>query len=99
MKLRGAAIAAALSLLPFAASALTVDPSSTITSGNTYDIGNGPFFWGASFDGGDSAGMVSFRFENSNPGAVDVSGDVLGTVLQFTGAFEYLKAAWKYGDK
>ncbi len=77
---------------------MTVDPASTLKHGKSYDIGNGPFHWGATFEDGDGAGSVWFRFENSNPGAVDALGNAEGTVLQFSGAFDYLDAAWRSGE-
>ena len=98
--LKKTAVAAAVSvaLLPAAASAVTVDSSSTIfDSGPSLDILGGPYFFGATFTNVDGAGMFTFDFFNSSATQTTV-GVTIGTVLQSTAAFTGgLTAAWLAG--
>ncbi len=64
MKLKTLAIAAALAVAPFAANAFSVNPTSNIADGGTYDIANAPYYWDASFTQADGSGSVSFTFTN-----------------------------------
>jgi len=65
MKLNSIVLAAALAIAPFAANAFSVNPTSNIAAGGTYDIVDGPFYWDASFTQADASGSVSFTFTNS----------------------------------
>ena len=64
MKLKTLAIAAALAVAPFAANAFSVNPTSNIAAGGTYDIKDAPYYWDATFTGADASGSVSFTFNN-----------------------------------
>lgn len=71
--LRSTVIAAAMALAPLAASAATLNPSNTLVDGGTYDIQNNPYYFGASFTSGDTAGSYSFNFFNNSTTANAVS--------------------------
>jgi len=65
MKTKTLALAAAIAMAPFAANAFSVNPTSNISNGGTYEIENGPFYWDATFTGADGSGSVSFSFTNT----------------------------------
>jgi hypothetical protein len=70
-----------IAMLPAAASAVTLDTTNNIGDGGNYDIFGGPYFFGASFDGTDGAGVFAFNFFNGS--ATDKTvGVTIGTVLQ-----------------
>lgn len=91
-----AAFAASLAL-PISASAITVDEASNLTRGGTYDLADGPFFWGATFLDDDSNGSAWFNFDNSGSATLDAWAS--GTILQVTGAFDFLWASWRDGER
>ena len=66
MKLTTLALAATIAAAPFAANAFSVNPTSNVANGGSYDIGNGPYYWDASFNGNDGSGSVSFTFTNNS---------------------------------
>lgn len=96
------ALAAVVALLPAVSTASTLlpsgapSPNNTIADGGTYDIKAGPYFWDATFNGGDAAGSVSFTFTNAALSSA-TAGVTQGTVLQFTGSFDGVTVAWANG--
>lgn len=90
------AVAAALALSPAGASAISLDPANNISNGGSYNVLSGPFFWDATFSGGDGAGSVSFTFGNPASAAQTV-GVTQGTVLQFSGQFNGVTVSWGNG--
>ncbi len=82
---------------PIAANAFSVDSMSNIANGGSYDVSSGPFFWDATFTGADGAGSVVFDFANTTSSSTTV-GMAQGTVLQFSGQFDGVTAAWANGQ-
>lgn len=96
MNFRTLIAAAVLGALPFAASAVTLNPGNDIADGGSYDLSTGPFNWGADFQDGDAAGSVSFTFNNDFSN--DADAEAMGTVLQFIGTFaDGVSVAWAGG--
>lgn len=96
-KLKALAVAAIVAVTPFAASAATVSPTATIADTGIYDIADGPFFWGIDLVDNDVADSVSFTFENN--GAIDQAiGLAEGTLLQISGALDFLTVSWAGGE-
>lgn len=98
MKLKSLVIAAALTVAPFAANAFSVNPTSNIAAGGSYEITGGPFYWDASFTGADADGSVSFTFTNTTGTTQNVT-IADGTVGQsFAGNFaQGVTASWANG--
>ena len=96
--LRAAGLATALVLAPLTASAVTLDPSNSLSDGGTYDIFNGPYFFGATFDKNDSAGSYSFTFSNNSTSSLAMAvsiGTILQSTLQFLGG---VTVFWQSGE-
>ena len=53
-------------IMPLAAGAATVDPSSNIANGGAYDMVAGPYSYGETFVSSDVAGVRNFTFNNLN---------------------------------
>lgn len=99
MKLKSLVIAAALAVAPFAANAVSVDPTSNIADGGTYAINSGPYFWDATFTGADADGSATFTFVNQTGQGTQLSiadGTVLQSLVgQFAGG---VTASWANGE-
>ncbi len=65
MNIKTLAAAALVAIAPAAASAFSVNSSSNIAAGGSYEIGDGPYYWDAAFNGNDGSGSVSFTFSNT----------------------------------
>lgn len=88
MTLRAMALATAVVAFPVTASAVTFDSSNNIAPGDTSTLSGAPYFFDASFDNDDDAGVYDFTFTNSMLGvaAVTISqGTVLQNTLDFVG--------------
>lgn len=98
MKLKTLAAAAIIAAAPFAANAYSINSISNIANGGTYDIASGPYYWDASFDGGDGSGSVSFTFTNTtgSDAHVQIADGTVGqsNVGQFAGG---VTASWAQG--
>ena len=99
MNFRTLAAAALVAIAPAAAGAYSVNPNSNLAAGGSYDIGGGPYYWDASFNGNDGSGSVSFTFSNTSGSDAHVQ-IADGTVGQsFAGSFAGgVTASWASGD-
>ena len=75
---KAGAVAAAVSLLPMASQAVTIDPATNIAVGGTYDLADGPYFLKATFDEADAGGTVEFHFTST----VDINAVLTAAVFQ-----------------
>lgn len=99
MKLQSFVVAAALAIAPLAANAISVDATSNIADGGIYAINSGPYFWDATFTGGDADGSATFTFVNQTGQGTQLSiadGTVQQSMVgQFAGG---VTASWASGE-
>jgi hypothetical protein len=96
--LRAAGLAALVACVPLGASAVTLNPANTLSSGGSYDIFDGPYFFDASFDRADGAGSYSFTFTNTTSDSLAMAvsiGTVLQSTLKFLGG---VTVSWQSGE-
>ena len=88
MKLRNLALATAVAAFPLTASAVSFDAMNNVAPGSDNTLTGAPYFFDASFEDSDEAGVFDFTFTNLllDQAAVTISqGTVLQNTLDFMG--------------